>query len=388
MLRTFPLATIRGITIRAHPSAIVAFVTLLLVLVAVYYPGTLPNERGQTYWSVGFLTTLCLFMSVTAHELGHAIVASARGVPVSAVNLMMFSATSDIKREEEKPVDELLINIAGPAVSLLLATAAIVARLVLPGQSLPLMGFLELVLILNLWLGVFNLLPTLPLDGGLAVRGLLWHQTGDYRRATRIASLFGRGLAGLLFASGVALLIVSLDGGPIAIPAVFTYDPRVIALIIILVAWFLNTGARNAYRHVVLEQRFQGVPISRIMTPDPPTIAPSMSLEDVVNEYFLQRGERSVAVARDGDVLMGLVAYSDTRKVPRAEWGSHAAGEVMTPASQLVKVSPDDSIDVAVKHMAERHFNQLPVVRDGRLVGMIARVNVLRFLDLKDESAA
>jgi len=387
--RTFRLATLRGISIRAHPSAIFAFFVLLIVLVTVYFPGTLPNEQGQTYWSVAFLTTFCLFLSVVAHELGRALVASVRGVPVTSVSLMMFSGTSDISRESQKPLDELFINISGPVVSLVIAAVAIAARAALPGQSLPLMGFLELVLILNLWLGVFNLLPSLPLEGGHALRGLLWHQTGDYRRATRIASLFGRGLAGLLFAGGVALLIVSLDGGDAAaIPALFTYDTRIVALVMILVAWFLNSGARNAYRHVLLEERFHGVPVSKIMTPDPPTIPPSMSLEDVVNDYFLQRGERSVAVARDGDVLMGLIAYSDTRKVPRTEWGSRAAGEVMTPVSQLIRVSPDDNIDVAVKHMAERHFNQLPVVSDGRLVGMIARVNVLRFLEVKDESAA
>ncbi len=380
--------TLRGVTIRAHPSAIFAFGTLVLILAAVYFPGTLPNERNQTYWSVGFLTTFCLFFSVVAHELGHALVASARGVPVTSVTLMMFSGSSDISRESEKPLDEVFINVAGPSVSLLIAAVAIVARLAIPAQSLPLMGFLELVLILNIWLGVFNLLPTLPLDGGHAIRGLLWRLTGDYRRATHIASLFGRGMAGLLFACGVALLIVSLDDAQPAIPALFTYDSRIVALVIILVAWLLNSGSRNAYRQVVLTQRFHGVPVSQIMTPEPPTIAPSMSLETVVNEYFLQRGERSVAVVRDGDILMGLVAYSDTGKIPRAEWGSRAAGEVMTPASQLVKVAPGDNIDVAVKHMAERHFNQLPVVQDGRLLGMVSRVSVLRFIELKDESAA
>lgn len=385
--RTFPLTTLRGITIRAHPSAVFAFGTLLLLLVAVYFRGTLPDEREQTYWSVGFLTTFCLFLSVVAHELGHALVASARGVPVTSVTLMMFSGSSDIKRESQKPLDEVLINVAGPAVSLFLAGLAIAALVSIPAQSLPLMRFLELVLILNIWLGVFNLLPTLPLEGGQALRGLLWHQNGDYQKATRIASLIGRGMAGVLFAGGLALLIASIGGAQAEIPAVFSGDPWIVAVIIMLVAWFLNIGARNAYRHVLLEQRFQGVPISRIMTPDPPTIPPSMSVESLVNEYFLQRGERSVAVANE-DILMGLVAYSDTRKIPRTEWGSRAAGEIMTPASQLIKVSPGDSIDVAVKHMAEKHFNQLPVVQDGRLVGMIARVNILRFLELKDESAA
>ena len=387
--RTLPLATVRGISIRAYPSALLAFVALLLVLVTAYFPGTLPNEREQTYWSVGFLTTFCLFLSVIVHELAHALVASSRGVPVTAVNLMMFSGSSDIKRESQKPLDEAFINIAGPAVSLFIAALAITARLAIPGQSLPLTSFLELVLILNIWLGVFNLLPALPLDGGLAVRGFIWHRTGDYRRATHIASLLGRGLAALFFIGGLALLIFSFDGGgPAQVPALLSYDPRILAVVVILLAWFLNAGSRNAYRHAVLEQRFHSVPVSRIMTPDPPSVPAWMSIENMVNEQFLQRGERSVAVVRDNDVLMGLVAYSDTRKVPRTEWGSRAVGEIMTPASELVLVSPADSVEVAVRHMAERHFNQLPVVENGRLVGMIARVNVLRFIDIKDESAA
>ncbi len=388
MPRTIPLATLQGITIRAHPSAVVGFLALLLVLANAYYPSTVPSERSQTYWAAAFLTTFFLFFSVVAHELGHALVARARRIPVTAVNLVMFSGSSDIDRESQQAADEALISVAGPLVSLVLAAIAITARFAIPGQSLPLMGFLELVLILNVWLGVFNLLPTLPLDGGHALRGFFWHRTGDYRRATHIASLFGRGLAGLLFVAGLGLLVVSLDGGQAPIPARFGYDSRIVALVIILVAWFLNSGSRNAYRHAVMEQWFHGVPVSRIMTPDPIAIPPWISVEEIVNEYFLQRGERSVAVVRDGDVLMGLVAYSDTRKVPRAEWAAHAAGEVMTPVSELIKVKPDDSIDVAIKHMAERHLNQLPVVDGGKLVGMVARVNVLRFRDLKDGTAA
>ena len=388
MPRTLPLATLRGISIRAQPSAILAFFALLFILVNAYFPGTIPNERAQTYWSVGFLTTVCLFFSVVAHELAHAIVASVRGISVSTVTLSMFSGSSDIDRENQKPLDEAFINVAGPAVSLLLAAIAIAARLAIPGQSTPLMGFLELVLILNLWLGGFNLLPTLPLDGGHAVRGLLWHRIGDYRRATRIASLIGRGLAGLIFLGGILLLVFSLDGTQTEIAGLFGYDTRIVAIVIIAVAWFLNAGSRNAYRHAVLQQRFRGVPVSRIMTPNPVTVPPWKTVEDVVNECFLQRGERSVAVVNNGDVLMGLIAYSDTRKLPRSDWAKHAAGEVMTPVGELIKVAPEDTIDVAIKHMAEQHFNQLPVVDRGRLVGMIARVNVLRFLELKDETAA
>jgi CBS domain-containing protein len=234
-------------------------------------------------------------------------------------------------------------------------------------------------------LGVFNLLPTLPLDGGRAVRGLLWHRTGDYTLATRIASGIGRSIAAILVISGLALLLLSLDPVHSPIPSVLGYDPRMVGLVAILLAWFLNNGARNAYRQVMLQGRFAGISVSQLMTRDPSTVSPWNSLDEIVAQHFLQRGERAVTVVRDQNVLAGLVTYGDVRKVPRSAWTSRAAGEVMTPAARLVTVGPDDNVEVAIRHMAERHFNQLPVVADGHLVGMIARVNILRFIDLKDK---
>lgn len=384
MPRTFPIATIRGIPVRAHPSAGIAFVLLLMLLAQVYFPALLPEIGGPTHWSVGFVSTLFLFLSTVAHELGHSLVARARGIQVESITLVMFGGTSNIQRDGQKPLDELLISVSGPSTSLVLAGLAALARITIPNQSQPLMLFLESVFLLNVWLGVFNLLPTLPLDGGQAIRGLLWLQMGDYQRATRLASLAGRAVAALFLAAGIALLVVTIDVERSPISTIAGYDPRMVAVIAILVAWFINNGARAAYRQVMLQGRFAGVTVAEVMTPEPVRVTPWTSLDEVVNRHFLQRGERAVPVVRDDTVLMGLVAYSDVRRVPRPDWPKRAAGEVMTPTAQLVTVSPQDALEAAVRHMAERHLNQLPVVAaDGRLVGMIARVNVLRFLEMK-----
>lgn len=384
MPTTFPLASVRGIPIRVHVSALVAFVALVLILASAYLPSILPAERGQTYWSVGFISTFFLFLSTVAHELGHSLVARARGIPVESITLVLFGGSSDIRRDNEKPLDEALIAVSGPGVSLVIAALAAGARHGIPNQSQPLMLLLEAVLLLNIWLGFFNLLPTLPLDGGRALRGLLWQRTGDYRRATHIASLVGRGIAAAVLVAGIGLFMVSLDPEGRPLTSVWGYEPRLVALVAIAAAWFLNRGARSAYRQVEMQGRFSGISVSDLMTPDPATAAPWMALDELVNQYFLQRGERAVAVVRDGDVLVGLVTYGDIRKVARSTWPSRAAGEVMTPAADLVTVLPSDSADAAIRHMAQRHLNQLPVVEDGKLVGMIARVNVLRFLEMKE----
>jgi Zn-dependent protease/predicted transcriptional regulator len=384
MSTTFPFASVRGIPIRAHVSAVVAFAALVFILASAYLPSMLPAERGPTYWSVGFISTFFLFCSTIAHELGHSLVARARGIPVTSITLVLFGGSSDIRRENEKPLDELLIAVSGPGVSLVIAALAAGARYGIPHQSQPLMLFLESVVLLNIWLGIFNLLPTLPLDGGRALRGLLWQRMGDYRRATYIASLIGRGIAAALLVVGVALFVVSLEGERSPLTSVWGYEPRLVALVAVAAAWFLNSGARSAYRQVELQGRFAGIKVADLMTPDPVTAAPWTSLDEIVAQHFLQRGERAVAVVREGDVLMGLVTFGDVRKVARSDWPSRAAGEVMTPAADLVIVLPSDPVDVAIRHMAQRHLNQLPVVTDGKLVGMIARVNVLRLLEVKE----
>ncbi len=382
MPRIMDIASVRGIAIRIHVSAIVAFCLLVLALAAVYIPAMLPRGIPQPiYWLVGYICALFLFLSTLAHELGHSLVARMRGVPVESITLVMFGGSSDIRSDNERPIDELLIAISGPGVSLVLAGLAFAARVAIPNPSQPLILFLESVLLLNIWLGVFNLVPTLPLDGGRALRGLLWQQFGDYRRATHGASLVGQVIAAGLLAAGLGLFIVSLDPAHSPVTSIFGYDPKGVAFIAVVVAWFLNSSARSAYRQLVMQGRFAGTKVSDLMSEEPATVAPWTRLDEIVTEHFLSKGERAVAVVRDDNTLVGLVAYADVNHVPRHLWPTKAAGEIMTATANLVTVGPTDSVESAIRHMAERHLNQLPVVVDGKLVGMVARVNVLRFLD-------
>ncbi|MBM2812844.1 MAG: domain containing protein [Chloroflexi bacterium] len=388
MRKIFPITSVGGIAIRAHVSAVVAFAILLLLLASVYLPALLPSQQMQTYWSLAFISTLSLFLSTLARELGRCLMARKRGLAVQSISFVVFGCVSDIRREHERAVDEALVSIAAPVVSLILAAATGVAHFLIPDQQPerePLKLFLSSVFILNLWIGTFNLLPALPLDGGRAVRGFLWRLTGSFNRATRLTSVIGRLVAAVFFLAGLGLVIVSLDEAHQLVPTLLGYDPRIVGVAAVFLAWFINGGARNAQRQMALQGRFEGVTVANVMTVEPPAVPAWTSIGDMVASYFVQRGERAVAVVRDSDVLLGIVAYSDVRRVPRSEWGTHGAGEVMTPLRDLVTVAPEDEVDVAVRHMAEKHLNQLPVVKDGRLVGMVARVNILRFIGAKDE---
>lgn len=378
---TFSIGTLAGIAFRVRVSALLAFLGLLWFLAAWYLPAAFPSERALTHWSLAFLSTLSLYLSTIAHELGHCLAARARSVRVQTITLSLFGGSSDIRSEEQKALDEFLISLAGPVVSGCAATIALGVRLALPSPSPPLTLLLEALFLLNLWLSAFNALPMLPLDGGRALRGLLWHLQGDYLRATRAATTVGRVLAAAVAAGSLALFILSFDGGKVPLLASLGSDARFFALLGLLAAWFLNNAARNAYRQALLQHRLGGLTVSQLMTPNPPVVSPAVHLDEILSHHLQAGGQRAVAVVRGDNVLVGLVTWSDIAKVPAKERGARTAGEVMTAAAALVTVSPDDPVDIAIQHMAQRHLNQLPVLSDGRVVGMIARRNVLRLAD-------
>lgn len=382
MPATLPVGVLAGVGIQARWSAIIAFLFLLWFLATASLPGLLPNEHPRTYWSLAFISTLFLYLSAVAHELGHCLMARARSVAVQGITVSLFGGTSDVRHEDERPMDELLIAVAGPAVSAVLACAALALLLVVPQASPPLVLFLQALFLLNLWLSAFNLLPCMPLDGGRAVRALFWRLWGEYLRATRVATFLSRILAVFLATASIAVFAVSFESSVNWLPAWLGSDIRPLALLGLLAAWFLNNGARSAYRQAVVQERLTGLTVGEVMTPTPQTVAPWTNLEEVLSQHLQVSGGRAVAVVQADNVLVGLVAYGDLVRVPPRERASRTAGEVMTGARELVTVTPADPLETAIRHMAERHFNQLPVVQDGRFVGMIARADVLSFTEI------
>lgn len=384
MPRAFTIATVGGIVIQARPSAGFAFLILLWFLAALYLPGALRDESGArpsnlTIWSVAFISTLSLYLSTVVHELGHSLVARARTIPVQAITVSLFGGNADIKQDEQGPLDEFFISLAGPIVSGVVAGIAVACLKFVPNQSPPLSLFLEALFLLNGWLAVYNLLPVPPLDGGRSLRGLLRHLRRDAVWATNVAVTVGRVFALIMASASVAVLLFPFAlasttalGGPAA-------DSR-IGVLGLALAWLLNNGARNFQRNAVVQQRLAGVTVSRVMLRNPRSVPPWTSLEDIASEQL--RGDRATAVpiVRD-DVLVGLIAYSDIDKVPEKDRASRTAGEVMTSASHLITVTPDEPVETAIRHMAQRHLNQLPVVEDGKLVGMVDRRSIIELTE-------
>jgi Zn-dependent protease/CBS domain-containing protein len=376
MPRSFRIATLGGITIQARTSALFAFLLLLWFLAGFYAPSAL-TTNGQrpstvTLWSFAFISTLALYASTIAHELGHALVARARSIDVNAITVSLFGGHAEIPQDNQGPADEALISVSGPMVSIGIAAVCAAALRFLPNPSLPLTTFLEAALLLNGWLALYNLLPVPPLDGGRSLHGLLRQWRGDDLWATNMAVTIGRIFAMLLATASVIVLLLpqfTLSADFFGLPA----DQRV-GIIGLALAWLLNNGARTFQRNVALQHRLAGLTVSRVMK-QTSTVPPWTSLDDIVENQM--RGTRAVLVVRADGTLAGLVAMSDIARVPEKDRAARTASEIMTPADKLLTVAPDEPVETAIKHMAQRHLNQLPVIEDGKLIGLVDRESII-----------
>jgi CBS domain-containing protein len=240
------------------------------------------------------------------------------------------------------------------------------------GQSLsassPIGAVLGYLAYINLLLGGFNLIPGFPLDGGRVLRSLVWAATGNMRRATLVASYAGQAVAWLLIIAGLS----SLLGGNV-FGGLWTA----------FIGWFLNGAAESTRQEQSHQEVLRGAPVSSLMDPSPVVASPNLSVHDFVFEDVLQRGHRALPVADDGR-LLGIVTLGDAKKLPQDAWPTTPVAKIMTSAP-LKTVAPGSELSTAIQLMAESGLHQLPVIQDSRVVGLLSRADVVRFLQLRQE---
>lgn len=389
----FRLGKIAGIDIYVDWSWIFIFLLVTWNLAAALFPTVHPEWHWSLNLLLGLLASLLFFGSVLAHELAHSLVAKARGLPVRRITLFLFGGVSNIEREPPTPVVEFLVSIVGPITSLLLGLLFIFLgrgladiTTVSPGnlqEMLSNLGPLATILLylgpVNIALAVFNLIPGFPLDGGRVLRSTLWALTGDLRRATRWATLVGQAFAWLLIITGISMVF------GVRIP--FLGTGLVGGLWLAFIGWFLNNAAAQSYQQVVIQDVLEGVPVSRLMRVDAPVVAPHITINQLVDDFLLGTDERAFPVL-EGENLVGLVCLEDVRQVPRAEWDNTQVSQIMTPTSELSVVAPREDAVEALRKLSAKDVRQVPVVQNGRLVGMLRRRDILRWLQLNWESTA
>ena len=227
------IARIGGVSVNIHVSWILIFVLVTWTLAGSYFPRNHPNWPLSLYWTVGLAASVLFFASVLAHELAHSFVARARGLPVHDITLFIFGGVAQLEEEPETPATEFLMALVGPFTSIVLGACFGVVWLTASGVSEPLAALGFYLAVNNVWLGMFNLIPGFPLDGGRVLRSILWQVTGNLQRATRWATLVGQAIAYLFILAGVW--------------RIFTGD-WVGGLWIAFIGWFLDNAASSSYR--------------------------------------------------------------------------------------------------------------------------------------------
>lgn len=336
--------------------------------------------------ALAIVAALCFFASILAHELAHSRVAKAFGIPVLDIRLFLFGGVSNIEREPPSAKAELWMAIVGPLTSLVLGMSLLVAGTLLvpeidPGRGWEVFASLGPLSTLMLWLGavnlcvgVFNLVPGFPLDGGRVLRAALWAVEGDLHKATLQAASVGQAIGWTFMIGGIAMFF----GAHIPL---FGHG-TVSALWLVLVGWFLSSASRRSYESMVLQDILEGVRVVNLMRRRGYSLSPETTVLEAVHGWFMPSAEHAFPVVADGR-LIGLVCTGDVRKAPEHEWSRSLVTDIMTPTSQLTLVTPTEDASSALRKLARIDVEQLPVVEGGRLVGMLERRDIARWLELR-----
>ncbi|TMC93804.1 MAG: CBS domain-containing protein [Chloroflexi bacterium] len=364
---SFRIFRIAGIDINIHISWLIILVFLTFSLATGWFPITYPGSSTATYYLLGFIASILLFVSVLLHELAHSFVARSRGLQVKSIVLFIFGGVSNIEQEPQTPGIEFSMAFVGPLVSLLIGVVCYGLWLLVRGTHSLIVPILSYLALMNIILGIFNLIPGFPLDGGRVLRSIIWKATGNFQTATNITTFVGQAFAYLIILWGILLFFAgnAFNG-----------------LIIIFTGWFLLTSAQSARSQSALDTAFRGVTVNQIMDTNVLTVPANISLQKLVDEYFLPRGLRSAFVMQ-GDQLAGLITLSDIRHVPRDQWPQTPVGFAMIPLERLHTITPQQNVKDVLPLMTGQDVNQLAVVQDGRLVGVLTREGILRSLEIR-----
>ncbi len=362
------LGRIFGIPIGLHSSWFLIFGLVTWSLAAGYFPPEYPNLPRVAYWVLGGVTSILFFASVLAHEMGHSVVALRNQVPVRGITLFIFGGVAQIGREPPTPGAEFRIAIAGPLTSL--ALSGVFAGLWLLDQAVPYLAAPSIWLArINLILAVFNMIPGFPLDGGRVLRAIVWKLTGNFYRATQVASFSGQLVAfGFIGFGALTMLTGNLFNG----------------LWLVFIGWFLQNAAATAYAQTNIQELLRDVTVAQAMTQECALVPDNISLQRLVEDYVLTGGRRCFFIA-DQDRLRGLLSLSDVAKIPRDNWVAVAVGDVMVPWERLIRVETTTPLLRALQIMDDANVSQVPVVSAGRLVGMLSREHVLRYIRTRAE---
>lgn len=356
-----------GVRIRLHYTWSVAFI-LTTAVVVTHFPEAYPLWQRIT---LGIAASLLFLISIIIREFTISATATVKGIRMKSVTLFVFGGISPIAKEPTLPVLELLLALAGLSSNLIIAGMfyTVYIALVTAG-SVIIAGLIQWLAFISLMLAFFHFIPSFPLDGGRAVRALIWMVTGNYSRAARITSWTGRGIGLLLAVGGILALVMARQW--------------FVGLLLAFTGWSLHTAAAWSRRQETLLEALQSITARDVMTREFPFISQQLNLGQLIRDYILVTGQRYFVIVDDAK-FQGIVTIHNIKPIPKQRWDSTHIGEIMIPASELKAAHPGQSAASLLEQMDELGINRMPVLEEEKVIGVVARDSLIRLVKTRAE---
>jgi Zn-dependent protease len=335
------------------------------------------NNRGWSdglRWGVATVTAVLFFASIVIHELSHAMVAKLRGLPVRSITLFALGGVAQIEKEAADAKTEFWMGIIGPITSFVIGVVCLAITVALgwtppefPQRPLPAM--LMWLGVINIGLAIFNMIPGFPLDGGRVLRGIVWWITGNAVRATRIAARVGQVIAFVMILYGLLQ---------------FFRGAGFNGLWMAFIGWFLLSASRESYAQMVISEGLRGLRVGDVMSRDLPVVDANSNLQTFAEEQLTRTGRRFFVVTLNGQAE-GIITPNEISTVPRNRWPYTTVADVMRPLDATRTVNPNTPVTEALEVMASQDLNQLPVMNEKGLAGLISRSHILQLIQTRAE---
>ena len=361
-----------GFQVRIDFSWIIIAVLIAWSLSTGLFPYQYRGLSTSTYWIMGIIGAVGLFLSIIVHEFSHSLVARKHGIPMKGITLFIFGGMAEMSDEPPSPKAEFMMAAVGPLSSILIAGIfyALYSAGVSAGISRPVNGVVQYLAYINALLAAFNVIPAFPLDGGRVLRSILWGIKGNLRWATRISSWVGSGFGIVLIALGVfSFFSGNFIGG----------------MWWFLIGIFLYSAAKMSYQQLLTRRALEGESVRRFMKTDPVTVTPDMPIDRLVEEYVYVFHHKMYPVVSDSDRVDGCVTTRQIKEVPRDEWNQKRVKDIEVPCSEDNTIEPDADAIEALSLMSRTGTSRLIVKEGDRLLGVVSLKDMLKFLSLRVE---
>jgi Zn-dependent protease len=365
------LGRIFGVEIGLHYSW---FLIALLITfsLAGHFQTNNPGWSDGLRWGVSIVTAILFFASIVVHELSHALVAKLRGLPVRSITLFALGGVAQIEKEAADAKTEFWMGIIGPITSFVIGVVCLLITVAIgwtppdfPQRPLPAM--LMWLGLINIGLAIFNMIPGFPLDGGRVLRGIIWWITGNAKRATTIAARVGQFIAFAMIVYGVLQ---------------FFRGTGFNGLWMVFIGWFLLSASRESYAQMVITEGLRGLRVGDVMSRDFPVVDANTNLQTFAEEHLTRTGRRFWVVTLNGQPE-GIITPTEISTVERNRWPYTTVADVMRPLDATRTVNPNTPVTEALEVMAQQDLNQLPVVNERGLAGLISRAHILQLIQTR-----